>query len=96
CHDLLRLEILVKDSIDHNKLEYALAFKYMAYLCFSITFYLISLSHHKLYEMIKVAHMMLPGSLEELPSFVSLKTLQALFFVCETSGDCTSLRLILK
>ncbi len=27
CHDLLRLGILAKDSVDHNKLEYAFAFQ---------------------------------------------------------------------
>jgi hypothetical protein len=50
----------------------------------SITFYLISLRHDKLYTMVEIAHLTFPRSLEELASFVSLKTLQALLFICET------------
>ncbi|KAI7872593.1 hypothetical protein BDF14DRAFT_1877797 [Spinellus fusiger] len=73
CHDLLRLGVFSKDSLDYNKLEYALAFQIHS---FSITFYLISLPHHKVYEMIEIAHMKFPRSF--------LNTPQTLFFICET------------
>ncbi|KAI8090353.1 hypothetical protein BDF21DRAFT_395826 [Thamnidium elegans] len=61
CHDLLILGILAIDSVDRNKLNYALVFQIHG---FSV--YLISFPRHKLYEMIEIAYMTFSRSLEEL------------------------------
>ncbi|ORY94195.1 hypothetical protein BCR43DRAFT_532175 [Syncephalastrum racemosum] len=65
CHDLLRLAVFSKESIDLNKLAGCL----------------FSRSTTDLYNMIEIGHVAFPRSIRELPSFVNLATLTTLLRV---------------
>jgi hypothetical protein len=79
-HDLLRLGILTKDTLDQNKLEGALSFQIHG---FHVTFFLTRLRHDGMYIMQKIGEMTFPRSLEELTTFVNLKNMRTLLRVSE-------------
>ncbi|SAL96970.1 hypothetical protein [Absidia glauca] len=67
CHDLLRLGIMTKDTLDQNKLEGALSFQIHG---FHVSFFMTSLRHDGLYIMQEIGEVTFPRSLEELATFV--------------------------
>jgi hypothetical protein len=85
AHDLLRINILAKDTLDYNRLSNVLAFQIHG---FTITFYLMSLQFTGLYTLFEIARMTFPRSLTGLATFISLKNLQLLVFICETFWSC--------
>ncbi|CAO3693949.1 hypothetical protein G6F70_006362 [Rhizopus microsporus] len=81
CHDLLRLAIFAKDTVDVNKLQAAMTFQINGY---NITFFLTRLRHDGMYFMQEIGQLTFPRSLEELASFVNLKNIRTLLMVTET------------
>ncbi|KAG1043106.1 hypothetical protein G6F43_011744 [Rhizopus delemar] len=81
CHDLLRLGIFCKEAIDTHHWNACLAFQIHG---FAIVFYLMRLRHDGIYTMYEIAKVLLPRSLEELSSFISLKNLRSLAQVSES------------
>ncbi|KAI9493281.1 hypothetical protein BDB00DRAFT_788128 [Zychaea mexicana] len=74
CHDLLRLAIFAKDTVDANKLQAALTFQING---FNITFFLTRLRQEN-------GLLTFPRSLDELASFVNLKNIHTLLAVTDT------------
>ncbi|KAG0741368.1 hypothetical protein G6F57_001029 [Rhizopus arrhizus] len=81
CHDLLRLAIFAKDTVDINKLQAAMTFQINGY---NIVFFLTRLRHDGIYFMQEIGQLTFPRSLEELASFVNLKSIRTLLMVTET------------
>ncbi|KAI9332753.1 hypothetical protein BD770DRAFT_449237 [Pilaira anomala] len=67
-----------KNAIDVNKLEGALAFQIHG---FCITFFISRLVSNGIYAFYEVANLHFPESLEDLPSFISLKNITLLLAV---------------
>ncbi|CAO3601323.1 unnamed protein product [Absidia cylindrospora] len=91
CMDTLRLAIFNKNAIDVNKLNGTLAFQIHG---FNITFFVSRLIAHGMYVFYEIAHLRFPQSLEDLPSFVTIKNLKLLlgindvfWRVCKTVSD---------
>ncbi|KAI9261944.1 hypothetical protein EDC94DRAFT_635030 [Helicostylum pulchrum] len=80
CHDLLRLGVFSKDTIDINKLQAALTFQIHG---FHVTFFLTRLRHDGMYIMQEIGDLTFPRSLEELVSFVNLKNIRTLLMISE-------------
>ncbi|CAO3658616.1 unnamed protein product [Rhizopus stolonifer] len=80
CHDLLRLAIFAKDTVDVNKLQATLTFQINGY---NITFFMTRLRHDGVYLMQEIGQLTFPRSLEELASFVNLKNIRTLLMVTE-------------
>ncbi|CAO3609516.1 unnamed protein product [Mucor hiemalis] len=78
CMDTLRLATFSKNAIDVNKLEGALAFQIHG---FCITFFISRLVSNGIYAFYEVANLHFPESLEDLPSFISLKNITLLLAV---------------
>ncbi|CAO3620111.1 unnamed protein product [Mucor hiemalis] len=78
CHDLLRLAIFTKNAIDINKLNGSLSFQIHG---FNISFFLTRLDHRGIYTMVELGHMRFPESIEELPSFATLRNLKILLAI---------------
>ncbi|KAG1048978.1 hypothetical protein G6F43_008669 [Rhizopus delemar] len=91
CHDILRLALFSKESIDMNKLAGCFSFQIHG---FGITFYLMQLQYTGIYTMIEVGHLTFPRSIHELPTFINPSTLATLLHVgdafwrlCSTTND---------
>ncbi|KAG1033380.1 hypothetical protein G6F43_013581 [Rhizopus delemar] len=80
CHDLLRLALFSKKSIDVNYLGGCMLFQIHG---FGITFYLTQLLHEQVYTMIEIGHLTFPRSINDLPMFINLSTLTTLLHISE-------------
>ncbi|KAG2228730.1 hypothetical protein INT48_001164 [Thamnidium elegans] len=87
AHDLFRVSVLAKDTLDHNKLAHALAFQIHG---FTITFYMMTLQFTRIYTLFEIARMNFPRSLFEISTFLSLKNIKTLAFVCEIFWSSSS------
>ncbi|KAG2211917.1 hypothetical protein INT47_004604 [Mucor saturninus] len=87
AHDLFRVSVLAKDTLDHNKLSHALAFQIHG---FKITFYMMTLQFTRIYTLFEIARMNFPRSLTEISTFLSLKNIKTLAFVSEIFWSCCS------
>ncbi|KAG1170535.1 hypothetical protein G6F70_008132 [Rhizopus microsporus] len=81
CHDLLRLAVFAKDTVDVNKLKAALTLQINGY---NIAFFLTHLQHDGMCLVQEIGQLTFPRSLEELASFVNLKNIRTLLIVTET------------
>ncbi|KAG1335627.1 hypothetical protein G6F62_006576 [Rhizopus arrhizus] len=95
CMDTLRLAIFNKNAIDVNKLEGVLAFQIHG---FYITFFISRLVSNDIYVFYEVANLHFPESLDDLPSFISLKNITLLLAVndvfwrlCKKSDDTVTI-----
>ncbi|KAG1136978.1 hypothetical protein G6F37_012560 [Rhizopus arrhizus] len=80
CHDLLRLALFCKETIDKNQLNASLTFQING---FSVVFFLMRLDHDGIYCLYEICKLSFPRSLEELSGFVSLKNLNTLMRISE-------------
>ncbi|KAG2211957.1 hypothetical protein INT47_004644 [Mucor saturninus] len=87
AHDLFRVSVLAKDTLDHNKLSHALAFQIHG---FKITFYMMTLQFTRIYTLFEIARMNFPRSLTEISTFLSLKNIKTLVFISEIFWSCCS------
>ncbi|CAO3697691.1 unnamed protein product [Rhizopus stolonifer] len=95
CMDTLRLAIFNKNAIDVNKLDGALAFQIHG---FYITFFISHLVSNGIYVFYEVANLRFPESLDDLPSFISLRNITLLLAVndvfwrlCKKSDDTVTI-----
>lgn len=87
AHDLLRINVLAKDTLDHSKLSHVLAFQVHG---LTITFHLMTLQFTRIYTLFEIARINFPRSLSEISTFLSLKNIKTLAFVCEIFWNCCS------
>ncbi|ORX49518.1 hypothetical protein DM01DRAFT_1409488 [Hesseltinella vesiculosa] len=80
CHDLLRLALFSKECIDMNSLDGCFLFQIHG---FGVTFYITQLLHQQIYTMVEIGHLVFPRSINELPTFVNLSTLNTLLHVSD-------------
>ncbi|KAI8335877.1 hypothetical protein BC941DRAFT_354975 [Chlamydoabsidia padenii] len=78
CMDTLRLTIFMKNAIDVNMLDGALAFQIHG---FHITFFMMQLNAKGIYTFVELDYVRFPQSLEDLPCFFTLATLGRLLKV---------------
>ncbi|KAG0831728.1 hypothetical protein G6F29_007255 [Rhizopus arrhizus] len=95
CMDTLRLAIFNKNAIDVNKLDGSLAFQIHG---FNITFFVSRLVANGIYTFFEIAHFGFPQSLDDLPSFISLKNMklllginEAFWRLCRKSDNCATI-----
>ncbi|KAI9484544.1 hypothetical protein BDB00DRAFT_885236 [Zychaea mexicana] len=95
CMDTLRLAIFNKNAIDVNKLDGSLAFQIHG---FNITFFVSRLVANGIYTFFEIAHFRFPQSLDDLPSFISLKNMklllginEAFWRLCRKSDDSATI-----
>ncbi|KAG1075224.1 hypothetical protein G6F41_001071 [Rhizopus arrhizus] len=93
--DTLRLAIFNKNAIDVNKLDGSLAFQIHG---FNITFFVSRLVANGIYTFFEIAHFGFPQSLDNLPSFISLKNMklllginEAFWRLCRKSDDSATI-----
>ncbi|KAI8370612.1 uncharacterized protein BYT42DRAFT_482033, partial [Radiomyces spectabilis] len=73
--------IYTKDTIAENTLNASLSFQIYG---FGVTFFLTRLRHDGIYVMQEIAHMVLPRSIEEMATFINMKSLRTLLKITET------------
>ncbi|EIE84429.1 hypothetical protein RO3G_09139 [Rhizopus delemar RA 99-880] len=80
CHDLLRLALFCKETINKNQLNASLAFEING---FSVVVFLMRLDYDGTYCLYEICKLSFPRSLEELSGFVSLKNSNTLMRISE-------------
>ncbi|ORZ11534.1 hypothetical protein BCR42DRAFT_332573, partial [Absidia repens] len=80
CHDLLRLAVFCKDTLDINQLKASLSFQIHG---FQITFFLTRLRHDGLYIKQEIGNLTFPRSVDELPTFINMKIMRILLQVTD-------------
>lgn len=80
CHDLLRLALFCKETINKNQLNASLAFEING---FSVVVFLMRLDYDGTYCLYEICKLSFPRSLEELSSFVTLKNSNTLMRISE-------------